>query len=1448
MPEKHTCSEAEWLVALVQYQKMQLSQPGKHLPSPGNQEDKQFSAESFNDLMNGFLPEGDSTLGTTNVPIVSDSISTGSAIIPKDSILVGTSKVAQDSIPLIPVTSVLSDSLIKPDLTVADSLKDTTWDSAHFLTKDTLKTALKIKLTKKDSLRILDSLQLDSMKYDSTARMAHLKYKRKDSPVLPFTVRKQSKFFTEPNNRVRTFKIDSTGKYVTMQEKIGEQNVKYPVKIPIDEFLALKIKSKEQETWDEIGYKYELKSSKKDLSNLLKDITDFEIPLPSVGVLSIFGAPKISLRINGSVDIHGAWRNETTEGVTASRLGNTRNEPDFRQQVQVNVSGTIGDKLQIDADWNTERTFEYENQLKIKYTGYEDEIVQSVEAGNVSLQTAPLVGGSEALFGIKAAFKLGPLNLTTIASQKKGEVKEKTLSGGSSSADFSVRTYNYSRNHFFLDAVYADTSENLNIFYNYHGNPTPLVNSEYIVKDIEVWKSVNQQTTNLQERSANAFINLPARGANNSYDDELRKVKDGVPGESFSGRFLPLVKDQDYILHKETGYISFKTSLQETDVIAVAYQFENTQPGTEDDNFYGEFIKTQTDSAKRLILKLIKPANLQPTNTQAWNLMLKNIYPIGVRNIKKEGFQLDIKYETPGEPVSILGEAKLLSAFGLDLTNTDVGGGGPDGVFDFKAGQTILPETGELIFPKLQPFGASIPKNLPQYDSLRYMEIYNNTVTQAQQDKNRDKFIITGKSTGEASSSYQLGFNIVENSVKVILNGRELTSGVDYAVDYTMGSLTIRNEAALVPGANLKITFEENDLFQLASKTLFGMRGMFDISRNTKLGFSLLTLSQQTLSDKVRIGEEPLSNTIYGLDFSTQHDLPFLTRYLDKLYSTREPSSITFRGEAALMNPDPNTKKSTVQSDNGESIAYIDDFEGSKRIIPVGISYTQWKDASPPIDSAGRSMRLQMDYKAKAFWYNILPSTVQVKKIWPKKTVATGEDMVTVLDFFYNPAKVGTYNYDPKIADDPRKNWGGMMKQLSSTANNLVDENIEFIEFWALVDKAPADAKLYLDLGRISEDVIPDGEWNREDKNGNDLIDEGEDNGLDGINNAEEATAHPGKTGPDPGGDDFSYTSSNSEDPSRYELINGTEGNAALTDVGRFPDSEDLNRNYVLDNVNSFFRYTIPLSTDAAVNPYLAGGSAETGWFLYRIPLKAFTNTVASPSLSVVETIRMFVTDVTDTVHIKFAEFNLVGNQWQRLSKADSAVLNLSVVNVEDNPDYVSPGGVDRERDRSRPDQSILKNEQSLNLEISNLKSGQSTQAIKYLARPIDLFNYSQMKIFIHTSPQQGPGSISFYQDANNYNAEVFFRFGTDSSHYYEYRQPVRENPADNNWNEMKVVFSELTALKQGREKIDSIYRVLVPGMDNHYYIVRGNPALTQIKYLAVGIAHKINAACYRGR
>ncbi|MCW9095320.1 MAG: cell surface protein SprA, partial [Ignavibacteriaceae bacterium] len=775
-----------------------------------------------------------------------------------------------------------------------------------------------------------------------------------------------------------------------------------------------------------------------------------------------------------------------------------------------------------------------------------------------------------------------------------------------------------------------------------------------------------------------------------AYPDSLKQpLENPIAGRSETGRFLRLTDGVDYVLHPETGYISFKTSLNDQDIIAVAFK-----QGT-NNNTYGQFLNTVTQNDTLIVLKLVKPKNLQPQFAEAWSLKLKNIYPTGARNVKQEGFEFKILYELvgqdPTEEVQTTqgNNVRLIQAFGLDRQGSG-GSPTPDNIFDWRPGITILPETGEIIFPTLEPFGRDIPLGL---EDKVYQKIYDTTKTFAQQDKGPDKWALSGKNTGESSAIYQLGFNVVENSVKVLLNGRELKEGVDYTVDYNIGQLTIRNDAALVPGADLKITYEQNDLFQLASKTLLGARGIYDFSDKTSLGFTLMNLNQQTLSDKVRIGEEPLSNTIMGADFKTSADLPFLTDMLDWVISTKEMSNFTFNGEYAYMSPDPNTKKSTIASDQGKSIAYIDDFEGAKRIIPVGVNYTGWKDLSVPDrlnGIGGLSRDERMNYKAKSFWYTVTPSDVVVDSIYGgRKQVARSDQQVTVLDYVFLPDTPGTYNRNPDL-QQKELNWGGMQRLLSSTANNLVEQNIGAVEFWMKIVDAPQGASINLDIGLVSEDVIPNNILNTEDKNGNDAIDEGEDTGIDGIFNAQEKIEYQSylKNKDDPAGDNF-FLPTSITSIFDYFKINGTEGNAVLTDVGLLPDTEDLNRNGTVDLANNYYRYTIPLTTDTTVNPYIAGGGfTSSNWFLYRIPLKDTSSAIGSPSLSNVETIRLYVQGVDSAVHVRISEFNLVGTQWQKLIP-DDPVLGVSVVSYEENPDYTSPPGVFRERDRTRPDEQI---------------------------------------------------------------------------------------------------------------------------------------------------------------
>ena len=477
-----------------------------------------------------------------------------------------------------------------------------------------------------------------------------------------------------------------------------------------------------------------------------------------------------------------------------------------------------------------------------------------------------------------------------------------------------------------------------------------------------------------------------------------------------------------------------------------------------------------------------------------------------------------------------------------------------------------------------------------------------------------------------------------------------------------------------------------------------------------------------------------------------------------------------------------------------------------------------------------------MGYKAKAWWYTITPGDVNVNDIWPNKQVSRQDQQVTVMDFVYEPDTPGTYNYNPLVFQNYRQNWGGMMKLLSSTANNLVEENVEFIEFWAHIDNAPEDAKVYIDLGNISEDIVPYSTGSElkgsgimsEDRNGNEAIDEGEDLGIDFLNDDQERE-RCGCSKPDPAGDNFSYTASDIYNPNSYFSINGTEGNALLSDIGGLPDTEDLNRNGTLDRLNSYFRYEIPLDTNASSNPIIAGGGSK-GWHLYRIPLKDFKNEIGSPTLTNIDMIRLFVTGANSIVHLRLTEFNLVGSQWQKLNNEDT-VLSVSVINFEDNyPKYSIPPGVFQEKDRAHPDENVLRNEQSLDLVINNLPDGESREAVKYLYRPLDVFNYSEMKLFIHGDENPMPGSLS-YSTNGTYASEVYFRFGADTNNYYEYRQPVLPG-----WNEISIPFDDLTTIKQARDSANVVYRIPVEGKPGHFYQIKGNPTLTSVKFLSVGV------------
>ena len=1327
-------------------------------------------------------------------------------------------------------------------------------DTSHRVKKDSIVTvdpftqAIFDSLMQIDSTRLADTSAVNGVskkiRYDSTARVNQLKYTPKDRAIPPyFEFYIHPLFRTNKTSVVYDAKIDTATKMVKLTETIDGKNVRMPVWMTLEEYISATKDYYNKKGWDLLAHKYELKydTAKKEVGALLSNITNIDIPIPDNPIMSIFGdRSRINLRITGNVEILGAFRTQSTDAATVSKLGSTRSEPDFKQNVSIMVDGTIGDKLNISANWDTQRLFDYENQLKIAYTGYEDELIQKIEAGNVSLATASsLVGSSQALFGIKAEMKIGPLKLTTVASQKKSEKKSISVKGGSQKSAFELKAYEYATTHFFLDTLYRST------FFPFYGNPVSIITEALRVIDIEVWVTRPGTIESPEEREVIADINLPTVPLSGKYDPSYQ-TKDQVTGQIEVGRFIRLKSDQ-YILHPETGFITLTTSIAANQVIAVAYR---TQGG----NTYGNFSNAIDSTQKRVVLKLVKPSNLIPQFKQAWNMQLKNIYSTGGRMLTKTTLEnVKIYYTMPGsENIDNISGTSFLTILGLDETDEAQTATTGDGKFDFTEGKTIDPVRGEIIFPSLEPFRQGFLNYSPalaKASDYVFADVYDTTTAAAMQNTDRNRFLIKGDYTSSSSSTYRLGMSIVPGSVQVLLDGAPLIQGVDYILDDVSGTIVIRNEAALVTGANLEVKYEENDLMSFASKTLLGASAEMDLGKTTKIGFGWMNLIQQTLSDKVRLGEEPINNHIFGMSLNTTHDLPLLSKALNYLpnYASSEMSNISLKADAAYMLPNANTKQSLIASDNGEGIAYIDDFEGTRQSIPVMGSYAIWKSTSAPVslDKYGQVPdSVAFNYKAKTTWGG-MDRDVLIKDVWPQRGVSTDNTLASSFIVEYYPDKRGEYNYHPDLVDLPY-NWGGLMRSLGSNATQLGTNNYTAIEIWMNVTGDDLEnAKLYLDLGKISEKMISN--YKIPGRNGlhtedgilpaypliNGILNEGEDVGIDGLTDEQERALFP-DLGDDPSGDNWSYPGSGSYD---FSHINGTQGNAYL-ESSKFPDTEDLNRNGTLDLTNSYFQYEIPLDTTKALAVKRIVGGGNKGWYQFRIPLADFKDAVGSPSLDVVETIRMRITGTSKKVMLRIVQFDIVGNQWQALNTKDStgnilqdSTVKISVVSVEETPNYNMPPGLARATDKTRPDQNIQANEQSLALILNGLREGQSREAVRYFtSKALDVFNYKTMKMFVH-----GSDGIH-YTDTTNYDVEFFFKFGVDTANYYEYRMPLRPG-----WsaNDIEIEFAKLTSTKQFQDTTGGkagFGSIAVPGKPGARYQIMGRPTLTNIAYFAVGV------------
>jgi cell surface protein SprA len=982
-----------------------------------------------------------------------------------------------------------------------------------------------------------------------------------------YTDTKRSPIDLIPTNvEVKIVYNPATGMYEVFQT-IGGIDYRFPTALTLDEYVAWQRKKALEETFRE-----KVNEQNEQEYSSLGFPTGFKIE--NKGFDIIFGGDEINIKPQGSAEL--------SFGVNISKYDNPVlpikqrrvTTFDFQQRINLNLVGQIGDKLKLTIAQNTEATFNFQNQVKIEYTGYEDEIIQKIQAGNVSLPlNTTLIQGSQSLFGIRTDLRWGRLTVNTILAQEKGKRQEINVSGGAQIQDFDVKADNYEANkHYFLNYYHRE-------HYDSSMQTMPYVQSGVQITKIEVWVT-NRINRVENTRNIIAFTDLgetapyyvegnpqvftsvyPDNDANEIYNTmaaspEVRGFSGsvawlstftGVPGPFIQSQHYEKVEnsrrlsDQEFNYNAQLGFISLKSPLNQDEVLGVAYQY------TVNGRTYqvGEFsndVPVEEGSKSALILKLIKPTIVNPQN-KTWDLMMKNVYSIGAYQVSQNDFIMDIYYNNPKTSVDVnylpydgVNDKLLVQQLDLDRLNLQQNLQ-PDGRFDFiplvydgnKAtnGGTIDSRTGRVYFTTIEPFGKTLRKKLEtsslaplQIDGIVYEELYDSTKTAAQQIPNKNRFKLKGEYKSSVSSDISLNsLNVPEGSVTVTAGGVKLIEGTDYTVDYNLGRVKILNQGILESGTPIKVQLESNSLFGFQQKSLMGAHFNYEFNKDFNWGATIMNLTEKPLTNKVNIGDEPMSNTVIGTDISFRKEVPFITKLVDFLpiISTKEKSTINAYGEFAYLIP------SVQRAISKEGISYIDGFEGSQSAINIK-TFGTWRLASVPqgqpllFPEASPAFGLGQGYnRSKLSWYVVDPTTfyqnssVTPEHIQNNVNISCDSRMhilgqtdlfpqfqpiqgtlnnIPVLDISYYPSERGQYNYDTNgvfidpngLFTNPEDRWSGIMRSLTTT--NFETANIQFIQFW-LLDPFNDDATdtgavntgggdLYFNLGNISEDILPD--------------------------------------------------------------------------------------------------------------------------------------------------------------------------------------------------------------------------------------------------------------------------------------------------------------------------------------------------------------------------------------
>lgn len=859
---------------------------------------------------------------------------------------------------------------------------------------------------------------------------------------------------------------------------------------------------------------------------------------------TIFGGNTIDVIPQGSV--------EMDLGMLFSKQDNPQFSPrnrksftfDFDQRISLSLLAKIGERLEVNANYDTQSTFDFQNQIKLEYTPTEDDIIRKIEVGNVSMPlNSSLIQGAQSLFGVKTELQFGKTTITGVFSEQKSQTTTVMAEGGSTVTDFEVFALDYDENrHYFLSHYFRDN-------YDRALEQYPFINSNIQVTRVEVWVTNRSNHTNdvrnlvaLQDigesdpnhiglnntpggfitAGRNAYpdnknnlfnpfgINGGARTLLNSSIRDIATVRQGFSGvnvrdgiDYVSLENARRLNMNEYKLHSELGYISLNQRLENDEILAVSFQYTANGKVYQVGEFSSDGIsgggpfpgdpggggigggtggdpnQPPVGSTENLVVKMLKSSTTS-VSQPIWDLMMKNIYPIGAYQLEPEDFKMNIVYadpspinyieaarERPGHPFAELPEGVkdevLLRVFHLDRLNfnNDPQQGG-DGFFDFIPGLTVDQENGRVIFTTVEPFGKHLfdklnktstqgvpPANydIPEtynanQDKYVFRSLYKTTKTRAEQEQSeKNKFQLVGSYKSSGAGGIPIGaFNVPRGSVTVTAGGRTLVEGVDYTVNYEMGMVEILDPGLMNSKTPISVSTENNTMFGQQTKRFTGLNVEHKFNENFMMGATYLNLNERPLTHKSSYGGESVNNSVFGVNATYHTEVPFLTRLANKLpnIDTDVESNVSLRGEFAYLLPgSPKTADF-----EGKTTVYVDDFESSQTYNSIS-NPQSWFLSSTPIEAGlgGEAEDVSYNYKrAKLSWYSVDPifyssrrpngiserdisspftRRIMRKEIFPEQDIEQGQTQALFsLDLAYYPAERGPYNFNPMAASD----------------------------------------------------------------------------------------------------------------------------------------------------------------------------------------------------------------------------------------------------------------------------------------------------------------------------------------------------------------------------------------------------------------------------------------------